>query len=124
MAKKILVVDDELQIVKMISARLTALGYEVSTALDGNDALKKAKEIPPDLIILDIVMPGLDGTDISQILKEDKTTANIPIIFVTGLLDKKEAGNIHYSIAGKYFLAKPFDSNELINTVRKVLKEG
>ncbi|MFC1703900.1 response regulator transcription factor [Candidatus Omnitrophota bacterium] len=124
MAKKILVVDDEEKIVKMVETRLKASGYEVLTAYDGSQGLQKATQETPDLIVLDIMMPGVDGTDMAQSIRINEETKNIPIIFLTCLIDKQEADDIGHKIAGDLFLAKPFDANELLSMIDKVLTEN
>ena len=123
MGKKILVVDDEPQVIKVIEARLKANGYEVITAADGAQGLQKIKESKPDLIILDILMPGVDGTDMSQTLKLDAETKDIPIIFLTCLIDKNEASDIDHRIGDNLFLAKPFDARELLSMVDNVFQK-
>jgi len=78
---KILIVDDEIQLIQMVQMRLEANGYEVVTANDGVEGLKKVKSENPDLIILDIMMPKMDGFEACDLLKKDPQTSQIPIIF-------------------------------------------
>ena len=86
MPKKILLVDDEQAIVDLLGAMLAQNGYEVVTALSGKSCLKKASENKPDLIILDVLMPDVDGFEVCKLLKEDETTKNIPVIMLTSRL--------------------------------------
>lgn len=83
MAKKILVVDDEPFIVQMVSSRLKANGYEVISAADGEEGLRKAQSEKPDLIILDVMMPKMDGFQVCATLKQDERFRSIPILIFT-----------------------------------------
>ncbi len=120
MPKKILVVDDEPNVVKIVEAELKAGGYQVYTALNGKEGLAKCRLHKPDAIILDIMMPGIDGAMFAEQMKENPETRNIPIIFLTALVQKEEVFNSHER-AGQYFLAKPFDGDELRALLRKVI---
>lgn len=121
MAKKILVVDDERDLVGFINARLKANGYDVVTAYDGMEALQKANEERPDLILLDVMMPAGDGFDVCQKLKSQNETANIPVIFLTAkTLDKDE--RLGLGLGAEYYLKKPFEAKELLDVISKVLE--
>ncbi len=120
MPKKILIVDDEPNVVKIVEAELKASGYQVYTALNGKDGLAKCRLHKPDAIILDIMMPGIDGAMFAEEVKSDPDIKNIPIIFLTALVQKEEVFNSH-EIAGQYFLAKPFDGVELRALLKKVI---
>lgn len=118
--KKILLVDDEPDLVEAVQVRLEANGYEVLTACDGQDGLDKIKEHKPDLIILDILMPKIQGDVVATVLKENESTRDIPVIFLTCLAEGVvQGGGI---IAGNFFLAKPFTDNELLSMISKALK--
>lgn len=118
---KILVVDDEPNLVKMIKSRLEAHDYEVVTALDGKEGLKKAEEEIPDLIILDILMPNMDGSEMAAALRDKPITSNIPVIFLTCLVKKPEEQRIKSSIEGECFLAKPFEAEELLTMIKRMI---
>lgn len=118
--KKILVVDDEEDILRVIERRLSGAGYAVITATNGQDAITLAKKDHPDLIVLDIVMPDMDGGDVAYVLENDHRTKDIPIIFLTALLSIKEEKS-KKEIAGKSFLAKPYNPEDLIKTIQKLL---
>ena len=120
MPEKILVVDDEPDIVKVLVARLKEQGYETITALDGNQALVQAEQHQPDLIILDIMMPGMDGTEAAQKLRENPKTRGIPIIFLSALQTKTEEQNEGEKIGGNVILAKPFEINILLTKIREM----
>lgn len=84
-AANILVVDDDPEIVAMLSTRLTKRGYKVSTANDGHRALELAKREKPDLVLLDVMMPGKSGWEVARALKQDPVTATIKIVMVTAI---------------------------------------
>lgn len=121
--KTILVVDDEAEIRKVLMMRLSSAGYETIEAGNGKDAFNIAKEKKPDLIILDIMMPGMDGMSTSQQLKDNESTKNIPIVFLTGLQDKDSEQTNHLS-GDNIIFAKPYDSNELLAMVKKLIGES
>jgi two-component system cell cycle response regulator len=118
---KILVVDDEPMIIQFYEAALGEQGYHVATAIDGRQALEKTREFQPDVILLDVVMPELNGFQVTERLKADSATAGIPIILVTGL------GSIEDRVKGLEagaddFLGKPFNLDELLVRVRSLVK--
>lgn len=116
---KVLVIDDEPNIVKMVKSRLEANGYKVISAFGGQEGLQKAKVELPDLIVLDIMMPGMDGTQVGQALKLDASTKNIPVVFLTCLVEENEVPKQHV-VAGNIILAKPFKAEELLEVIRKI----
>ena len=122
MAKsKILVVDDEERNLRLMEALLTPLGYEVILTLNGKEALEKVKEIPPDLILLDVMMPKMNGFEVARRLKGDEVTTIIPIVMVTAL--EKVEDRIEALEAGADdFLSKPVDKTELKARVQSLLK--
>lgn len=123
MAQKILVVDDEKDLVEMVKKRLKTKGYDVVEAYDGQEGLKKAKEEKPDLIILDILMPNMDGVTMASSLKSDPDIKDTPVIFLTCLVESEEVKERHHMIGGGLFLAKPFDAKELLSMVEKTLNK-
>ncbi len=120
MGRKILAVDDEPSIVKLVSATLTARGYEVVIAHNGEQALDKAQLEHPDLIVLDIMMPKMDGREVQRRLQANPKTKSIPVIFLSAIgdldsqLDTLEDGDVEY-------LTKPFDPKELAEYVDAML---
>lgn len=120
--KKILIVDDEKDALFIIKKELEARGYSVITADNGNDALKLAKSKYPDLIILDIWMPEMDGAEVAARLKEDIQTKNIPVIFLTCLLKKREEGKDGLVIADRVYIAKPYDIEGLVAHIERIAK--
>ena len=121
MPKKILIVDDVADELLIIKKRLTGAGHEVITASNGNDAVAMAQHHQPNLIILDLVMPGMDGVETAGILEKDPKTQDIPIIFLTCLLTKDEerSGSLRGS---HYFMAKPYNPDKLLDVVEKHCK--
>lgn len=121
MNEKILLVDDEDANLRLLTKWLVVSGYDIDCASDGEEALRKVGENRPDLIILDIMMPIMDGHETCRILKEDPKTINIPIIMVTALHDRKSKLN-GLSASVNDFLSKPIDQGELLIRVRNLLK--
>ena len=127
MRSRILVVDDDPEIVKVISLGLINNGYELISAVDGNEGLRIAKQQKPDLIIMDIMMPNLEGGDAVRLLKADITTKNIPIIFLTAVVANMPEGAEGKSINvdGHFFkaIAKPFEPENLLSEIKKLIKD-
>ena len=123
--KKILVIDDEPELVKAITIRLGARGYyEVIPAFDGQQGLDKAGEIKPDLILLDIVMPKMDGYEVCRKLKSNPETKGIPIIIFTAstAVGPEEFEKRRISVGAEGIIKKPFEPAELLEMVNKLLK--
>ena len=121
MSKKILVVDDEKDITETLSFMLKAKGYEVVEGYDGEEGLKIAKEIMPDLIILDVMMPKMNGYKIARLLKYDSKYKHIPIIMVTAR--GQEADKLIGEETGAdVYITKPFEFEEVLDTVAKYLE--
>ncbi len=113
----ILVVDDERHVVQVVQSMLERKGHTVTAATDGEEALKKIAERLPDLILLDIVMPKLDGATLAQRLRQRPDTRDIPVIFLTALFDSGEQRRRGPRIGGQLILAKPFDAIELFEII-------
>jgi DNA-binding response OmpR family regulator len=122
--KKVLVVDDSPDVVKLVATRLKLNNYQVISAYSGREGLEKARQEKPDLILLDILMPDMDGNVISAALRADLHTKDIPIIYFTCLLKKGEERELELNIGSnqRFFLAKPFNSEELLDKVKNVLE--
>lgn len=118
---KVLVVDDEPVIRELEAGVLGELGHQVIQASNGEEALRLIGEDPPDLVLLDIMMPGLTGIEVCRQLREDKRTRTIPVIVVSGV-DAKKALEESIIAGADDFLAKPIDSLELMVRVRSMLR--
>lgn len=121
MSEKILLVDDEEINLRLLTQCLIPLGYEIELASNGQEAVQKAKNSRPELIILDIMMPVMDGYEACRTLKADPETNNIPIIMVTGLHDR-ESKLKGLAVFANDFLSKPIDQTELTIRVKNLLK--
>ena len=125
---RILVVDDSRSMVMIVERVLKKEGYEVFTAYDGKEGLQKARELKPDLMILDIMMPEMDGYQVCQRLNSDPETAGIAVLMltakghspITGLKDRM-AG---FEVGAIEFLTKPVTAKELLKRVKSVLWSG
>ena len=118
---KILVVDDDNRNLRLMEAMLIPLGYDTVLARDGIEALDKVREIPPDVILLDIMMPKMDGFEVVRQLKEDDATKIIPIVMVTALEEVKDRVKALQAGADD-FLSKPVDETELEARVGSLVK--
>jgi len=124
-AKKILVVDDEAGFGRLLKLNLERTGkFEVQTETKGSQALNTARSFKPDLILLDIIMPDMDGSEVANRLKGDPGTRNIPILFLTALVKNKEVETTSGTIGGHIFLAKPITTDELVKNIETVLVES
>lgn len=120
MPKKILVVDDDAELVELVSFNLTKAGYNIGTASNGVEAIRKARALSPDLIVLDVMMPELDGFGVCEILRRDRATASIPIILLTAL--SSELGRMAgFDSGATDFLTKPFSPRQLLARIAELL---
>jgi two-component system sensor histidine kinase/response regulator len=122
MAQSILVIDDDIVSQNMLRSTLAQAGYSVTVASNGEEGIKKASEQLPDLIILDIMMPEMDGGEVAIILKNDPTTKDIPIIFLSSLITGK-AKKANSKKEAIVYLPKPYNRDELLNEVKKYFSE-
>jgi len=124
MAKgRILVVDDEIYIVHILDFSLGMEGYEVLTALDGEQALEKARAEKPDLIVLDIMMPKLDGYETCKRLKADPEVKDVPVILLSAKgrnVDQK----VGFEVGADDYITKPFSPRKLVERINAILGHG
>ena len=123
MKPRILVVDDEIYIVHILDFSLGMEGYEVVTALDGEQALEKAQSEKPDLIVLDIMMPKLDGYETCKRLKADAATQDIPVILLSAKgrnIDQK----VGFEVGADDYITKPFSPRKLVERINAILGNG
>ncbi len=120
MANKILAVDDEKHIVRLVEINLKKAGYEVTTANNGREALEAVALSTPDLIVMDVMMPEMDGFAALKKLKDDPATSNIPVIMLTAKAQDADVFKGWQSGADLY-LTKPFNPAELLTFVERIL---
>ncbi|MCK5082345.1 MAG: response regulator [Candidatus Omnitrophica bacterium] len=120
---RILLVDDEVQLVTMVQMRLEANGYEVVTASNGQEGLDKAKSENPDLIMMDVMMPKMDGYKVCGLLKNDTRYSKIPIILFTARAqqDDKELGG---EVGADAYITKPFEPPMLLAKIEELLNKA
>jgi len=120
---KILVVDDEPEAVELLEFNLKQAGFEVIAAADGAQALKKARSASPSLIVLDLMLPEVDGLEVCKMLRRDPATARIPIIMLTAKAAEIDRV-LGLELGAEDYITKPFSPRELVLRVQKVLKRG
>jgi len=118
---RVLVVDDEADLVRILQFGLQAIGYQVETASDGQEALKKARETKPDIILLDLMLPKLDGYKVCRLLKFDERYKNIPIIILSA---RTQEGDqlLAMEMGANRFITKPYDFAEVLSHIETLLK--
>jgi DNA-binding response OmpR family regulator len=117
---KILVVDDEVNITQILEFSIGAEGFEVISAQNGEEAIEKARKEQPDLIILDIMMPKIDGYEACRILKANPLTRNIPVVLLTAKgrdIDKR----LGYEVGATDYIVKPFSPSKLVERIQQLL---
>ena len=120
--KKILIVEDDRFLSEMYSTKLTESGFEVEVAYDGNEGLRLIKELKPDLVLLDIVLPKMDGFEILERIQKDEASKNIPVIALTNLGQKEEVEKGIRLGASDYAIKAHFTPTEVVAKVKKILK--
>ena len=123
MKETILIVEDEKDIVKMLDYNLKKEGYKVIVANDGEDALDMAKSRQPDLILLDLMLPGLDGLEVCKELKNERKTKSIPVIMLTAKAQESDKV-VGLELGADDYVTKPFSPRELIARMKAVLRRG
>lgn len=120
--RKILIVDDEDEILKLLKDKLSKAGYQITTAKDGKGAIAQLQVALPDLILMDIVLPDLDGPEVVHKLQSDPRTKHIPVIFISGIIAKEGGKDPEIRVGESEYdaIGKPFFFNELIRKIEKV----
>ncbi len=113
----VLLVDDEKHVLNVVGAMLAKRGLRVLSAPSGEEALELLEHETPDLALLDIVLPGIDGATLAQRIQDRPETRHVPVVFLTGLINSNEIHRDGNQIGGRYFLAKPFDANQLFEVI-------
>jgi len=117
---RVLVVEDEPIILRLLQVNLRLQGYEVLAFANGEDALRRAEELPPDVVVLDIVLPGIDGFEVCRRLRELPATADVPVIMVTAQAQAEDRAR-GYALGVHEYVTKPFEPAELVALVRDAL---
>lgn len=119
--KTVLIADDEVDIVETVKFMLESEGFDVLTAFDGEEALKIARTAIPDIILLDVMMPKINGYKVSRLLKFDKKFQNIPILMITAR-SQEEDRSIGEETGADEYITKPFEISEVIDLINKYLQ--
>ena len=122
MNKRILIVEDEITILQLLSLVLAKAGYEVHTCQSGRDAIARMKEVRPHLVILDVMLPGLDGRAVASIMEQDHELSGIPIIVTSALVESEHMFQPFPQV--KAFCAKPFVLKDLVIKVKQCLNDA
>jgi CheY-like chemotaxis protein len=117
----VLAVDDENDMLLITRMTLQDAGYRVLTALDGMHALESARRDKPDLILLDVLMPGMNGFEVLERLRQDESTRNMPVVIVS-VLTERERTRLVMDEGIEYYLVKPFDRQDLLDKVRRAIE--
>ncbi len=120
---KILVCDDERHIVRLIQVNLERQGYQVVTAFDGKEGLEKIKAEKPNCVVLDVMMPYMDGFEVLKSLRRDPETENLPVIMLTAKAQDKDVFE-GYHYGADMYLTKPFNPMELVTFVKRITAPG
>lgn len=122
MAKKILVIEDDRFLRELIKKKLLLEGFDVADAVDGEEGVKKTKEEKPDLILLDLILPSIDGFEVLSKIKEDSTTASIPVIILSNLGQREEIEKGLKLGAVDYLVKAHFTPGEIIEKVKNIIR--
>ncbi len=122
MQKRILIVEDEISIVELLTLVLMREGYEVSSCQTGRDAVNMMKEFHPHLVLLDVMLPGLDGAGIIKIMSEDEMLSNIPVLVTSALVESAHMFQPYPQVKG--FCSKPFVLTDLVAKVKKAIGDA
>lgn len=122
MSKRILVIDDDPDVVGLVKAALKYEGFQIDTAVNGKQGLELAQANPPDVIILDIMMPEMNGGEVAKRLKAHNTTSTVPIIMLTALSEKKYMKAALFDLGVEFYVIKPFQPDDLIDKVQQAIQ--
>ena len=118
--KRILAVDDEPRVLKMLRCRLETAGYQVSTAVEGREALQKARDERPDLIVLDLILPGMSGYEVCARLKGDDEFRRIPVLVLSARSQEQDVAEGR-RVGADAYMTKPYDGDRLLAKVNELL---
>jgi DNA-binding response OmpR family regulator len=122
MAKTILIIEDDKFLRELIAQKLLKEGYDISEAIDGEEGIKKIKTEKPDLVLLDLILPGIDGFEVLSQMKEDPTLSSIPVIILSNLGQKEDVEKGLKLGAVDYLIKAHFTPGEIIDKIKSVLK--
>lgn len=122
MPKTILIIEDDKFLRELIAQKLIKEGYEISEAVDGEKGIKKIKEEKPDLVLLDLILPGIDGFEVLSRMKEDEALAKIPVIILSNLGQREDVERGLKMGAVDYLIKAHFTPREIINKIKNALK--
>jgi DNA-binding response OmpR family regulator len=122
MAKKILLVEDDIMLRKLISKKFASEGYTMITAADGKKGLESVKENRPDLVILDLLLPVMDGFEVLKRLKEDESLKTIPVVIMSNLSQKEDIDRCMKLGATDYIVKVLFTSQEVLDKIKAIVK--
>jgi len=122
MSQTILIIEDDRFLRELISQKIIKEGYEALEAVDGEDGLKKIKETKPDLILLDLILPGIDGFEVLTKIKEDPALCSVPVIILSNLGQKEDVEKGLKLGAVDYLIKAHFTPGEIIEKIKNILK--
>ena len=120
MTRRILAVDDEPRVLTMLRRRLETAGYQVSTAIEGREALQKVRDEKPDLIVLDLILPGISGYEVCARLKSDEQYRRIPVLVLSARSQEQDAAEGR-RVGADAYMTKPYDSDVLLARINELL---
>jgi DNA-binding response OmpR family regulator len=118
--KRILVIDDDIDVLRTTSKTLEEAGYAVEQVQSGREGIKSIWDGPPDLVVLDVVMPELNGWDVLRAIRGDEATAKLPVVMLT-VLDEEEHVAHGWELGADFYLTKPFSPADLVDVVNRLL---
>jgi DNA-binding response OmpR family regulator len=121
MKKKILIIDDDTAISESLKMLLTVKGYEVDTASDGLEGLEKVKSAPPDLVVLDLFLPEMNGPEVYANIRKNESTAALPVLFLSSFSEKPDILD-DANISPDLFMPKPIDPIGMLNRIASILE--
>ncbi|MCK4336163.1 MAG: response regulator [Candidatus Aenigmarchaeota archaeon] len=121
MAKKIMIVDDEESLIELVTAVLEQEGYEVIAAMNGEEALEKLKTVKPDLILLDMMMPGMSGREVCERIRKDPKTKDLKVAFITVAKFSETGRDVLKKMNVLDYITKPFENEDLVVRVKKLV---
>jgi len=122
MAKTILIIEDDKFLRELIAKKLIKEGYEISEAVDGEEGMKKVKEEKPDLVLLDLILPGIDGFEVLSRMREESALASIPVIILSNLGQREDVEKGLKMGAVDYLIKAHFTPGEIIEKIKNALK--